>query len=86
MPVPPLDRRNELRYERSTLYDDGTKFMSDWPKADPVTAPKVNFTLEAWQRLAMERGDEIARLGELVKILEARVAYLEQLHSLDHVK
>ena len=83
MPVPPLDRRNELRYVRSTLYDDGTIRVSDWPKSDPVTSPKVDFTMEAWQRLAMERGDEIARLGELVKILEARIAYLEQLHSLD---
>lgn len=50
---------------------------SDWPKADPVTTPKVDFTMEAWQRLAMERGDEIARLGELVRILEARVRHLE---------
>lgn len=54
---------------------------SDWPKADPVTTPKVDFTMEAWQRLAMERGDEIARLGELVKILEARNAHLEKMAS-----
>ena len=73
MPIPPLDLRDEMQYDRSTLAYDGTRYMSDWPKADPVTDPSDS---PSWRLIAEERARQLDRAHELIKILESRVAFL----------
>jgi hypothetical protein len=55
--------------------------MSDppWPKPEPTTSPKTEYSTAVWKHLAEVRAAHIADLSELVKILEARIAHLEKL-------